>query len=260
VADPTPAAPQLIPLTETSLPLVATTLMPTATVPEPDMSFRAVETELAETAAFIPHAGRRADTELMPPSSNRDSGDGQAVRSDAIQTGRAGAVPRRIPAWKRFVIGLDEEQEEQAANPVGATQAFDTANESLWNDQSSRAAGGAGIDDCTASLLFRHWQLDHAPDRRAPSPPPTIEAVSNNVGMAVPTTLTSPIEGRSGAVSRSAASPRKPGTRGSSPFSAVMMSALLAVHWQLCHRFGKQENLTIPGEDHPVRQAGNEII
>jgi hypothetical protein len=110
---------QLVPLSESSLPLVATVLTFTITVSGNDFNLGLAETE----SAFLSGTGATVGQGLLSQGRGGPGGDDGAP-SDEPETGVAGSVPAVITPWERFVIGLDKALEQfWRDNPDGVSGA-----------------------------------------------------------------------------------------------------------------------------------------
>ena len=115
---------QLVPLNESSLPLVATVLTLTISVSGEELNFGLVATEATAVAAFLPGTGISLGQGLSSQRSGGLGGDVDEVELDESKAGVAGAVPAAIAPWERYVIGLDEALEKfQRENPNGVSGA-----------------------------------------------------------------------------------------------------------------------------------------
>jgi FG-GAP-like repeat len=110
---------QLVPLSASSLPLVATVLTFTITVSGNEFNLGLAETE----AAFLSGTGATVGQGLLSQGRGGPVGDdGEAA--DEPQAGVAGSVPGVITPWQRFVIGLDKALEQfWRDNPDGVSGA-----------------------------------------------------------------------------------------------------------------------------------------
>jgi len=114
---------QLVPLNESSLPLVATLLTLTISVSGEELNFGLVATEATAVAAFLPGTGISVGQGLSSQRSGGLGGD-DGAELDESKAGVAGAVPAAIAPWERYVIGLDEALEKfQRENPNGVSGA-----------------------------------------------------------------------------------------------------------------------------------------
>ncbi len=110
---------QLVPLSDSSLPLVATVLTLTITVSGDEFNLAQAETE----AAFLSGTGATVGQGLSSQARGGPGGDDGTV-SDESQAGVAGSVPAVIAPWQRFVIGLDKALEQfWRDNPNGVSGA-----------------------------------------------------------------------------------------------------------------------------------------
>ncbi len=110
---------QLVPLSDSSLPLVATVLTLTITVSGDEFNLAQAETE----AAFLSGTGATVGQGLSSQARGGPGGDDGTV-SDESQSGVAGSVPAVIAPWERFVIGLDKALEQfWRDNPNGVSGA-----------------------------------------------------------------------------------------------------------------------------------------
>src|SRR5262249_13829475 len=104
----TPAAnpvAQLVPLSESSLPLVATVLTLTIVVSGDEFNLGPVETQATAVAAFLPGTGSFVG-QALPSQGHVGNGDDDGPESEESGEPVAGAVPAAIAPWERFVIGL----------------------------------------------------------------------------------------------------------------------------------------------------------
>ncbi len=109
---------QLVPLTESSLPLVATVLTLTITVSGDEFNL-GLETEHA-VAAFLPGTGISVGQGLSSQGRGGPNGDDDAAIGRAASGCRQARSPAVITPWERIVIGLDEALEQfQRDNPNG---------------------------------------------------------------------------------------------------------------------------------------------
>ena len=118
---------QLVPLSESSLPLVATVLTFTITVSGDEFNLGLAETE----AAFLSGTGATVGQGLLSQGRGGPGGDDGAP-SDEPQAGVAGSVPAVISPWERFVIGLDKALEQfwrDNPNGVSGAPARDAASD-----------------------------------------------------------------------------------------------------------------------------------
>ena len=114
---------QLVPLHESSLPLVATVLTLTIAVSGEEFNLGLAETEATAVAAFLPGTGLSVGQGLSSQGRGGPGGD-DGAESDEPGAGVAGVVPAVIAPWERFVIGLDEALEQfQRENPNGVSGA-----------------------------------------------------------------------------------------------------------------------------------------
>ena len=114
---------QLVPLNESSLPLVATVLTLTIAVPGDELNLGLAETEATAVAAFLPGTGVSVGQGLSSQGRGGPGGD-DGAESDVPGAGVAGAVPAAIAPWERYVIGLDEALEQfRRENPNGVSGA-----------------------------------------------------------------------------------------------------------------------------------------
>ena len=144
------AVAQLVPLNESSLPLVATVLTLTITVSGNELNLGLVETEAIAVAAFLPGTGVSVGQGLSSqgrggPGANDDA------ESDVPGAAVAGAVPAVIAPWERFVIGLDEALEQfQRDNPNGVSGA--PARDAASDRSDSPAAAAPPAQGAPTSL------------------------------------------------------------------------------------------------------------
>ena len=110
---------QLVPLSDSSLPLVATVLTLTITVSGDEFNLGLAETE----AAFLSGTGATVGQGLSSQGGVGSGGD-DGTLSDVPQAAVAGSVPAVIAPWERFVIGLDKALEQfWRDNPNGVSGA-----------------------------------------------------------------------------------------------------------------------------------------
>ena len=118
---------QLVPLSESSLPLVATVLTFTITVSGDEFNLGLAEAE----AAFLPGTGATVGQGISSQGGSGPGGDDDTV-SDEPEAGVAGSVPAVIAPWERFVIGLDKALEQfwrDNPNGVSGAPARDAASD-----------------------------------------------------------------------------------------------------------------------------------
>ena len=141
---------QLVPLHESSLPLVATVLTLTIAVSGDELNLGLAETEATAVAAFLPGTGISVGQGLSSQRSGGPGGD-DGAESDESEAGVAGAVPAAIAPWERFVIGLDEALEKfQRENPNGVSGA--PARDSASDRPDSPPAAGLPTQGGPTSL------------------------------------------------------------------------------------------------------------
>ncbi len=125
----------LVPLSDSSLPLVATVLTLTITVSGDEFNLAQAETE----AAFLSGTGATVGQGLSSQARGGSGGD-DGTLSDVPQAGVAGAVPAAIAPWERFVIGLDKALEQfWRDNPNGVSGAPARGNASDRSDSPAAA-------------------------------------------------------------------------------------------------------------------------
>jgi len=141
---------QLVPLNESSLPLVATVLTLTIAVSGDELNLGLVEAEAIAVAAFLPGTGISVGQGLSSQGHGGPGGDDDA-ESDVPGASVTGAVPAVIAPWERFVIGLDEALEQfQRENPNGVSGA--PARDSASGRSDSPPAAGAPAQGGPTSL------------------------------------------------------------------------------------------------------------
>src|SRR5262249_7617865 len=124
---------QLVPLQESSLPLVATVLTLTLTVSAEDLSLGLSETEATSgsASAFELGTGVSVGQGVASPSRGGQWGSEAAEPSEESGAGVAAAVPTAISAWERLVIGLEEALERfQREHPGGLSGALNRTDRS----------------------------------------------------------------------------------------------------------------------------------
>jgi hypothetical protein len=165
---------QLVPLSASSLPLVATVLTFTITVSGNDFNLGLAETE----AAFLSGTGATVGQGLLSQGRGGPGGDDGAP-SDEPEAGVAGPVPAVIAPWERFVIGLDKALEQfWRDNPDGVSGAPAPGTESDHVD--SPPAADAPAQGRPTSLKSGSNPAPSAgvPDRTAnPGPGADVEAI-----------------------------------------------------------------------------------
>ena len=115
------AVAQLVPLHESSLPLLATVLTLTIAVSGNELELGLQETEATAVAAFLSGTGISLGQSLSSQAKGGPGGDDNA-ESDGEKTDVAGTVPAVIAPWARFVLGLDQVLEQfQRENPNGVS-------------------------------------------------------------------------------------------------------------------------------------------
>jgi FG-GAP-like repeat len=148
---------QLVSLTDSSLPLLASVLTFTITVSGDELNLEMQETDATAVAAFLSGTGATVGQSLTSQSKGGPAGDNSA-ESDEPGTNAAGPVPAVIAPWARFVLGLDQAIEQfQRENPNGVSGA---------------PAGGSGTD---------HADPPPAADPPAQRGPTTIKASPDQV-------------------------------------------------------------------------------
>ena len=114
---------QLVSLTESSLPLLATVLTLTIAVSGDELNLGLQETEATGVAAFLSGTGISVGQSLSSQTKAGPGGDDN-VESDEADPNVAGTVPTVIAPWARFVLGLDQAIEQfQRENPNGVSGA-----------------------------------------------------------------------------------------------------------------------------------------
>jgi len=141
---------QLVALSESSLPLVATVLTLTIAVPGDELNLGLAETQATAVAAFLPGTGISVGQGL-PAQGYGGPGGGDGAESDVPGAAVAGAVPAVIAPWERYVIGLDEALEQfRRENPNGISGA--PARDSASDRPASPPAAGVPIQGEPTSL------------------------------------------------------------------------------------------------------------
>ena len=131
---------QLVPLHESSLPLVATVLTLTIAVPGAELNLGLAETEATAVAAFLPGTGVSVGQGLSSQGRGGPGGD-DGAESDVPGAGVAGAVPAAIAPWERYV---HRSGRGAGAVPAGEPQrGFGCAGSGL-GERSSRFATRGG--------------------------------------------------------------------------------------------------------------------
>jgi FG-GAP-like repeat len=145
------SAAQLVPLHESSLPLVATLLTLTISVSSgEELNFGLVATEATVVAAFLPGSGISVGQGLSSQRSGGLEGD-DGAELDESKDGVAGAVPAAISTWERYVIRLDEALEKfQREHPNGVSSA--PARDSSSDRSDSPPAAGQPAQGGPTSL------------------------------------------------------------------------------------------------------------
>jgi hypothetical protein len=142
---------QLVGLHESSLPLVATVLTLTITVPGNELNLVLVESEAIAVAAFLPGTGVSVGQGLSSQGHGGPAGDDEVesdVRGVPSAPGTGAAV---IAPWERFVIGLDEALEQfQRENPNGVSGA--PARDAASGRSDSPPAASAPVQGGPTSL------------------------------------------------------------------------------------------------------------
>jgi hypothetical protein len=114
---------QLVPLHESSLPLVATVLTLTIPVSGVELNLGLFEEEAVTVAAFLPGSGIAVGQGLSSPGRGGRAGADEAVQPDEPGASAA-ATATVIAPWERVVIGLDEALEQfRRQNPGGLSGA-----------------------------------------------------------------------------------------------------------------------------------------
>jgi hypothetical protein len=114
---------QLVPLHDSSLPLVATVLTLTISVSGEELNFDLVATEATAVAAFLPGTGISVGQGLSSQGRGGPGND-DGTESDESAAGVAVAAPAASSPWERYVIGLDEALEKfQREHPTGISGA-----------------------------------------------------------------------------------------------------------------------------------------
>jgi len=169
---------QLVPLNESSLPLVATVLTLTITVSGNELNLGLVEIEATAVAAFLPGTGISVGQGLSSQVRGGPGGD-DGLELAVPGASVAGAVPAAIAPWERFVIGLDEALEQfQRENPNGVSGA--PARDSASERPDSPPAAGASAQGGPTSLKSGSNLVptDGEPDStEEPSPTTAVEAI-----------------------------------------------------------------------------------
>jgi hypothetical protein len=172
------SVPQLVPLHESSLPLVATVLTLTISVSGVELNFDLVATEATAVAAFLPGTGISVGQGL---SSQRSGGPGNddGTQSDESAAGVAVAVPAASAPWERYVIGLDEALEKfQREHPSGVSGA--PARDSSSDRPQSPPAAGLPTQGGPTSLRSSPNPVpsgDELDQTENASPSPGVEAI-----------------------------------------------------------------------------------
>jgi hypothetical protein len=133
---------QLVPLSESSLPLVATVLTFTITVSGDEFNLGLAETE----AAFLSGTGATVGQGLLSQGRSGPGGDDSGP-SDKPEAGVAGSVPAVIAPWQRFVIGLDKALEQfwrDNPNGVSGAPARDAASDRADSPSAADAPAQGG--------------------------------------------------------------------------------------------------------------------
>jgi hypothetical protein len=109
VPEPVSGPAQLVPLHESSLPLVATVLTLTINVSGEELNLGPSDVEVAGVAAFLPGPGISVGQGLATQSRGAD-GDGsdEPEHADEARRAVAGKDSSASSAWERTVLGLDE--------------------------------------------------------------------------------------------------------------------------------------------------------
>jgi len=169
---------QLVPLSESSLPLVATVLTLTIAAPGEELNVGLVETETTAVAAFLPGTGVSVGQGLALEG-HGGSGPDDGGESDVSGANVAGAVPAAIAPWQRYVIGQDEALEQfRRENPNGVSGA--PARDSASDRPDSPPAAGVPIQGRPSRLKSGSNQAPSGgeTDRtEEPSPTTGVEAV-----------------------------------------------------------------------------------
>ncbi|MFI5454651.1 MAG: FG-GAP-like repeat-containing protein [Isosphaerales bacterium] len=169
---------QLVPLSESSLPLVATVLTLTIAVPGDELNLGLAETQATAVAAFLPGTGVSVGQGLSSQGRGGPGGD-DGAESDLPGANIAGAAPAAIAPWERYVIGLDEALEQfRRENPNGVSGA--PARDPASDRPASPPAVGVPTQGGPTSLKSRPNPVPSGgePDRtEEPSPTTAVDAI-----------------------------------------------------------------------------------
>jgi len=169
---------QLVPLSESSLPLVATVLTLTIAVPGAELNIGLVETETTAVAAFLPGTGVSVGQGLSLEGRGGPGGD-DGAELDVPGEGVAGAVPAAIAPWQRYVIGQDEALEQfRRENPnwVSGAPARDSASDRPDSPPAASlpTQGGPTSSNSDSNQAPSDGELDQT---KEPSPTSGVEAI-----------------------------------------------------------------------------------
>jgi hypothetical protein len=144
---------QLVPLHETSLPLVATVLTLTIPVSNEEPTHGPAEAEGAIVAAFQTGAGISLGQGPAAPSGRGGSGADEPAQADEAGVLAATPAPAAISVWERMVLGLDEALERfRRENPGGLSGAGASSARPAGDRPDSSSSPGAPAQGVPSSL------------------------------------------------------------------------------------------------------------
>jgi hypothetical protein len=267
---------QLVPLHETSLPLVATVLTLTISASNEGPTLGPAEAEAASVAAVLPGAG--ISLGQGPAGLSRGgggSGAGDPAQADEAAGNAATPAPAAISVWERMVLGLDEALERfRRENPGGLSGAGAGSARPGGDRPEAPATPGAPAQGVPSSLRWAPEQLPRsgAGDGRL-EPSPTAKAavldaaietlwsegarLDRPVGASAAAIERVPISSAGGALSRGSVGAarlpllilREPGRDEPGLGSAAVLIALLAAEWGSRRRSGSSRRELSHGWD-----------